>query len=31
MHSMQISGVEFEQLLHIWEFCNNFSDYLETP
>ena len=31
MHSIQISGLEFEQILHIWEFCNNFNDYLETP
>ena len=26
-----ISSEDFEQLLYIWEFCNNFSDYLETP
>jgi len=31
MHPIQLSGLEFEQILHIWEFCNNFSDYLETP
>lgn len=22
---------EFEQLIYIWEFCNNFSDFLDTP
>ena len=31
MHPILLEADEFERLLHIWEFCNNFSDYLETP
>ena len=31
MHSILLESEEFERLLHIWEFCNNFADYLETP
>lgn len=30
MLEIQIASDEFERLLHIWEFCNNFADYLET-
>lgn len=30
MHSILLESEDFERLLHIWEFCNNFSDYLET-
>ena len=26
-----MTAEEFEQVLYIWEFCNNFSEYLETP
>jgi hypothetical protein len=26
-----LSGEEFDRLLYIWEFFNNFSEYLETP
>mmetsp|Transcript_1914 Transcript_1914/g.1301 ORF Transcript_1914/g.1301 Transcript_1914/m.1301 type:complete len:141 (-) Transcript_1914:2530-2952(-) len=26
-----VSSDNFEQLLYIWEFLNNFSEYLETP
>jgi hypothetical protein len=26
-----VSADEFEKLIYIWEFCNNFNDYLETP
>lgn len=26
-----VSADEFEQLIFIWEFCNNFSDFLNTP
>jgi len=22
---------EFERVLYIWEFCNNFSEHLSTP
>lgn len=29
MHSVLLESDDFERLLHIWEFCNNFSDYLE--
>lgn len=31
MHKIPIECDEFERLLYIWEFCNNFNDYLETP
>ena len=26
-----IEAEEFEQLLYIWEFCNNFNEFLDTP
>ena len=26
-----IDAEEFEQLLYIWEFCNNFNEFLDTP
>jgi uncharacterized protein YjbK len=26
-----VSADEFEKLIYIWEFCNNFNDYLDTP
>lgn len=26
-----VDADEFEKLIYIWEFCNNFSDYLYTP
>lgn len=26
-----LDGQDFDRLLYIWEFCNNFSDLLETP
>ena len=26
-----VSSDEFEKLIYIWEFCNNFSEYLDTP
>lgn len=26
-----LDGADFDRLLYIWEFCNNFSDLLETP
>jgi hypothetical protein len=29
MHSVLLESDDFERLLHIWEFCNNFSDYLK--
>lgn len=25
------SAEEFEKLIYIWEFCNNFNDYMDTP
>lgn len=31
MYKVIIPSTEFDELLYIWEFCNNFSDYLETP
>jgi len=31
MHPIVIEVDDFERLLVIWEFTNNFSDYLETP
>jgi hypothetical protein len=31
MLPINIDPEEFERLLHIWEFCNNFADYLATP
>jgi len=31
MYKVIIPSEEFDELLYIWEFCNNFSDYLETP
>lgn len=30
-HKVLLSGEEFDRLLYIWEFFNNFSEYLETP
>lgn len=26
-----VSADEFEKLIYIWEFCNNFNDYMDTP
>ena len=26
-----LTAEEFEQVLYIWEFCNNFSEYINTP
>lgn len=26
-----VSAEEFEKLIYIWEFCNNFCEYLQTP
>lgn len=26
-----VDADEFEKLIYIWEFCNNFNDYLDTP
>lgn len=26
-----LCGADFDKLLYIWEFFNNFSEYLETP
>ena len=31
MRKIPLDADDFERLLHIWEFCNNFNDYLETP
>lgn len=31
MYKVIIPSEQFDELLYIWEFCNNFSDYLETP
>ena len=31
MCEVAMESSEFERLLHIWEFCNNFNDFLETP
>lgn len=31
MQPIKIDPEEFERLLHVWEFCNNFADYLATP
>lgn len=28
---INMEAAEFERLLYIWEFCNNFSEYLEIP
>ena len=28
---VQIESEEFEQLLYIWEFCNNFTEFLDMP
>ena len=28
---IRMEAKEFERLLYIWEFCNNFSEFLETP
>jgi len=30
-HKVLLSGEEFDRLLYIWEFFNNFCEYLETP
>jgi hypothetical protein len=30
-HKVLLSADEFDQLLFIWEFCNNFSEYLHIP
>jgi hypothetical protein len=30
MHPILLDAEDFERLLHIWEFCNNFADYLQT-
>jgi hypothetical protein len=26
-----VSGEEFDKLLYVWEFCNNFTEFLEIP
>lgn len=31
MKQIALPSEDFERLLFIWEFCNNFSDYLEIP
>jgi|688.fasta_scaffold100797_1 hypothetical protein len=28
---INVSSDEFEKLIYIWEFCNNFSEYLDSP
>ena len=28
---IDMTAEEFEQILYIWEFCNNFSEFLDTP
>jgi hypothetical protein len=28
---IDIEAENFEQILYIWEFCNNFTEFLETP
>lgn len=28
---IDMDAEEFERILYIWEFCNNFSEFLETP
>ena len=28
---IDISAENFERILYIWEFCNNFSEFLDTP
>ena len=28
---INVSSDEFEKLIYIWEFSNNFSEYLDTP
>jgi len=28
---IDMSAGEFEGILYIWEFCNNFYEFLETP
>jgi DDT domain len=30
-YKINVSAEEFEKLIYIWEFCNNFNDYLDTP
>ena len=30
-HKILVPGDEFEKLIYIWEFCNNFCEYLNTP
>jgi hypothetical protein len=30
-HRVLLSADEFDQLLFIWEFCTNFSEYLDVP
>ena len=30
-YKIHVSSEEFEKLIYIWEFCNNFSEYLDTP
>lgn len=30
MKQIAVPSEDFEKLLYIWEFCNNFSDYLQT-
>jgi hypothetical protein len=30
-YKIYVSADEFEKLIYIWEFCNNFNDYMDTP
>lgn len=30
-YKILVNSEEFEQLLYIWEFCNNFAEFLEVP
>lgn len=28
---ISMGAEEFERILYIWEFCNNFNEFLDTP
>lgn len=28
---INMKAEEFERILYIWEFCNNFNEFLDTP
>ena len=28
---IDMSAEDFERILYIWEFCNNFNEFLDTP